>query len=898
MTPETTAINYPAHFESDVVLRHGRTLRLRPVRPEDTEALLHFFRELSPDSLQSRFFNARTPESALKDTPVDVDYEDDFGVVAEVGGEIVGVAHYYRSRGNPKIAEVAFTIADRAQGTGIGTRMLEKLADVARTKHIEYFFADVLAENRKMIDVFLASGFKVTSKSAVDSVHVSFPIEPTEEYAEALAFRSQKAAWASMKPIFQPRTIAVVGASRRSGQLGGEVLRNLKQTGFCGELFAVNPASSAIDGVASFPTLSAVPVDIDLAIIAVPAEQVEAVIDDCIAKHVAAVVIITAGFGESGETGRAAEQRLLEKVRSAGIRMVGPNCMGVINTAPDVRMHATFSTIYPPAGNVAMSSQSGALGLAILDYARNLNLGFSTFISVGNKVDVSGNDLIQYWAEDANTDVVLLYLESFGNPKKFGEIARRVGRKKPIVAVKGGRSAAAARAQSHTGVLAGSDAIVADLFRQSGVIRTDTIEEMFDVATMLANQPLPIGRRVAIISNTRGPGILAADACETNGLTVVQLSAEAAARLHDTVPSAVSVDNPVNLPASASADEYRAALELLLADSNVDSLLIIYIPVQPTHAASIAAVIRETAAKAKTKGKTLVATFMSGGGAPEPLTPVPSFSFPERAVSALARATRYAEWRRRPVGTVPQFDDFDVPLIRQVVEGVLARGGGWMDASEVHDLLLAANIPTAMLETVGTVYEAVHAAMRMGFPVVVKAVGPTLQHKSEAGAVKLGLQDEREVREAYLEMQGRLGDQMTGAIVQQMIEGGIEVMVGATQDRTFGHIVAYGAGGSLVEVLSDVAFRIHPLTDVDAEDLVNETRSAKLLGGFRGGRPCDRAAVRDVILRISALLSVCPEIAELDINPLKALAEGAAAVDARIRIEVPSPKPPTRRVSY
>ncbi len=896
MQPETTAINYPAHFEFDVVLRNGRTLLLRPVKPEDHEPLLEFFRRLSPDSLHSRFFDTRTPESALKDTPVVVDYEDDFGVVAEVSGEIVGVAHYFRSRRNPKIAEVAFTISDRAQGTGIGTRLLEKLAHIARTKHVEQFFADVLTENQKMIDVFLGSGFNVTSRSAEGSVHVLFPIEPTESYAEAAAFRSQKAAYASMKSIFEPRAIAVVGASKRVGQLGGEILRNLKGTGFRGQLYAVNPKATDIDGVRSFPSLKEIPGEVDLAIVTVPAEHTEAVIDDCIAKAVSAVIVITAGFSETGEAGRAAEQRLLEKLRSAGIRMVGPNCMGVINTAPDVRMHATFSAIYPPAGNVAMSSQSGALGLAILDYARNLNIGFSTFISVGNKVDVSGNDLIQYWAEDANTDVVLLYLESFGNPKKFGEIARRVARKKPIVAVKAGRSKGGARAaESHTGALASSDAIVADLFRQAGVIRTDTLEEMFDVATMLANQPLPIGRRVAIVTNAGGPGILAADACEANGLVLAQLSDETTARLRASLPPAASVHNPVDMIASASSEDYRHAMELLLGDPAVDSVLIIYIPVQATHAAAVAAVIRETAAKAK--GKSLVATFMSAAG-PLPLAPVPSFAFPERAVNALARATRYAEWRRRPVGVVPQFDDFDVPLIRQVVGAVLGRGGGWLHAGEVHELMLAANIPTAMLETVTTVYEAVHAAMRMGFPVAVKALGSSLVHKTEAGAVKLALQDERKVREAYLEMQGRLGERMTGAVVQQMIEGGVEVMVGATQDPIFGHIVAYGAGGTLVELLSDVSFRIHPLSDVDAEDMVTETRSAKLLGGFRGSPACDRKAVRDVVLRVSALLTVCPEIAELDINPLKALPEGAAAVDARIRVEVPSPKPASRRVSY
>jgi acetate---CoA ligase (ADP-forming) len=888
---------YPAHFESDVVLRNGRTLRLRPVRAEDHAAMLAFFRNLSGDSLHSRFFDARTPESAMRDTPVDIDYDDDFGVVGEDAGEIIAVAHYYRLRHNRKIAEVAFTIADRAQGCGIGTRLLEKLADVARTKEIETFFADVLPENRPMLDVFLCSGFNVTSRSEEGSVHVAFSIEETAVYEEAAAARSQKAAYASMKSIFEPRVIAVVGASRHAGHLGTALLDNLKTTGYTGSLYAVHPSASEIDGVPALPSITAIKEKVDLAIIAVPAERVESVIDDCVEKGVGAVVIITAGFGETGEAGRAAELRILEKVRNAGIRMVGPNCMGVINTAHAVNMHATFSPIFPPRGNVAMSSQSGALGLAILDYARMLNIGFSTFISVGNKADVSGNDLIQYWAEDLNTDVMLLYLESFGNPKKFGEIARRVARRKPIVAVKSGRSAAGARAaSSHTGALASSDALVDDLFKQSGVIRTDTLEELFDVAALLANQPLPAGKRVAITTNAGGPGILAADACCAAGLEIAQLSDTTIESLRASLPPAASVRNPVDMIASASAEHYRHSLRLLLDDPNVDSVIALYIPVVAKEAEEVAAAIREAAEH--THGKTLLATFMSARGVPSSLAPVPVFPFPERAANALARATRYAEWRRRPVGTVPHFDDFDVPAMRTIVDRALARGSEWLDAAETYELLLGANIPAARLERVDNVYDAVSAAMRMGFPVALKAEGPALLHKSEVGAVKLSLGDEREVREAYDDLQSRLGDGMTGAVVQQMIPGGVEVMVGSMEDPTFGQVVAFGAGGTLVELLSDVTLRMHPLTDADADDMLVATKMATLLRGFRGAKPSDVAAVKDVLLRVSAMLTVCPEIAELDLNPLKALESGVYAVDARVRVKRVEPRPPSRRVAY
>ena len=635
MTAAEPEVTYPAHLEADVVLRTGRTLRIRPVRSDDVERLREFFSTLSPETLHARFFAVCTADMALTYAPSLVDYVHDFGVVGEVSSRIVAVAHYYASPQHPRIAEVAFAIADDQQGRGIGTHLLEKLAVAARLNHIERFEAEVLAGNTRMLDVFLSSGFDVTRRSDGGTTHVSFAIEPTASSRSVAAGRAQNAAHESMKPIFEPRSIAVVGAGRRPGQLGHEIVSNLRHAGYTGELYIVNPNADEIEGVRSYPSLMDIGGTIDLAIVVVPAAEVEKVIDDCVKKSVRGVVVITAGFAETGEIGREAERRLLDKVRAAGMRMVGPNCMGVINTDPAIRMHGTFSATYPPAGNVAMSSQSGALGVAILDYARSLNIGFSTFLSVGNKADVSGNDLIQYWAEDQRTDVILLYLESFGNPRKFAEIAKRVGKTKPIVLVKAGRSASGARAAaSHTGALATSDVIVADLLRQAGVIRTDTLEELFDVASLLANQPLPRGRRVAILTNAGGPGILAADACEARGLTLAPLAETTVARLRSFLPAAASVGNPVDMIASASPEHYRRSLEALLDDDSIDDVLVIYIPVLPTEAPDVAAAIRETAAHAK--GKTILATFMSSHGVPASLAPVPSFAFPERAVGALA----------------------------------------------------------------------------------------------------------------------------------------------------------------------------------------------------------------------------------------------------------------------
>ena len=890
-----TTIPYPVQFESDVVLRTGRTMHIRPIRAEDQDRLIDFYARLSPESMHARFFDARRPEIAAAATPATVDYDREFGAVAEIGGEIVGIAHYFAARRRPEVAEVAFAISDRAQGCGAGTKLLETLVAAAREHDIHLFEAEVLGDNKRMLDVFLGMGFDVKHRTADGVVHLAFPIAPTAAATEQAAKRSQTAAYASMKAVFAPRSIAVIGASRRPGQLGRGVLSNLRASGYTGGLYAINPNVTEIDGVPSFASLRDIGEPVELAILAVPAELVESALDDCIANGVSAVVVISAGFGEVGEIGRRREAALVEKIRRAGIRMVGPNCMGVINTDPSVRMQGTFAPVFPPAGNVAMSSQSGALGLAVLDYARSLNIGFSTFISVGNKADVSGNDLIQYWAEDPKTDVILLYLESFGNPRKFGEIARRVGRTKPIVAVKAGRSAGGAKAaSSHTGALATSDAIVDDLFRQAGIIRTGTLEEMFDVAALLANQPLPKGRRVAILTNAGGPGILAADVCEANGLQLAQLGGETVGALRSFLPAAASFGNPVDMIASASPEQYRRGLELLLADPNIDAVVVIYIPVLATDAANVAAAIREGATTSQ--GKTILATFMSAAGVPAPLAPVPSFAFPERAVNALAQVTRYAEWRAKPEGTFAAHE-VDAPQLRSIMESSCAGGGRWLDPLEVNGVLRAAGIGAPVTLFAATSDEAMEAAMSLGFPVALKAYGPGLLHKTEAGGVKLNLAHEYDVVAAFESLASSFGDAMTGALIQPMVSGGVEMMLGATWQPSFGHVIAAGAGGTLVELLGDVAFRIPPLTDRDAREMIDALRCSKLLCGYRGAAPVDAQALQDAILRLSTLLDVCPEIREIDLNPLKVLAHGVMAVDARIRVEPVTPTS-SRRIAY
>ncbi len=687
----------------------------------------------------------------------------------------------------------------------------------------------------------------------------------------------------SLRPFFEPACVAVVGASRERNKIGSEILHNLIATGFTGSVVPIHPTAQFIQGLKAYPRVAEVSTTVDLAIIVVPAAQVAAAVDDCLAGKVPAICIISAGFGESSDEGRTAERDLVRKIRGAGSRLIGPNCMGLLNTDAQYSLNATFSPVYPPIGRVAMSTQSGALGLAILDYARQLNIGISSFVSVGNKADVSGNDLLQYWETDPRTAVILLYLESFGNPSKFSHLARRISRTKPIVALKSGRSPAGARAAaSHTGALASSDDFVDALFHQAGVIRTDTVTELFDVATLLARQPLPQGRRIAILTNAGGPGILAADACLANGLTAAELSAETRTALRTFLPAAAAVNNPVDMLASAPPEHYRRALQLLLADPQVDSVMAIFIPPMITSADEVATAIADAAAHGP--GKPVAGVFMRSHAAPESLAAVPCYAFPEPAAIALARVAAYGEWRRQPLGEIPSLPNFHAGLARAVVEAALRRGGGWLTAVEANALISAVGIATPRSHLATSVDEAVEAAMKLGLPVALKAVGAALLHKTEHRALRLNLDTKAAVRAAACELTKALGDRMDGLLVQHMVSGGAEMMVGAINDATFGHVVVCGSGGVLVDLLADSSCRLHPVTDRDAREMVESLKGVRLLRGFRGAEPADEAAFREAILRISALVGLCPEIQELDLNPIKVLPGGVSAIDVRVRV--------------
>src|SRR5581483_10304157 len=594
---------------------------------------------------------------------------------------------------------------------------------------------------------------------------------------------------------------------------------------------------------------------------------------------------------------RAAEQQLFEMVRKSGMRMVGPNCMGVLNTDPVVRLNATFAPQAPPTGNIGMYSQSGALGIAILDYMNSRGLGLSAFVSAGNRSDVSNNDLLAYWLDDPRTAVVVLYLESVGNPRKFARLAPEVARRRPIVAVKSGRSAAGRRAaSSHSAALASLDVAVEALFEQAGVIRTNTLMGMFDVVAMLSTQPIPGGPRVGVVTNAGGPGILLADACEANGLTLPALSEETLRELASFLPARAGFGNPIDMTATAGPDEYERTIAAVGADSNVDSLVAINVPITEGLRARIGEGIARGAARVPAH-KPVLAVPLSSQWPPVVLNAgargqVPCYAFPENTAMVLAAAWRYARWRSRPRGNALSLSPFALSTVRAVVDRVLAGadGGRWLAPEDVATVLRAAGIEIALAER-ASVADAPRVADRIGYPLVAKVMAPGVTHKSDIGGVIMGLNSAVAVAEAAVTLAERArnaGAQLEGVLLQLEVPGGIEALVGVTTDPTFGPLVVCGLGGMMVELIHDVAFRLTPVTDIDAHEMVGSLRSARLLDGYRGAAPGDRAALVSILQRVSALVDAIPELTEMDLNPVKVLApgRGAVVVDARMRVRV------------
>jgi acetyl coenzyme A synthetase (ADP forming)-like protein len=889
-------IGFP-HRDGNVVLRDGSTVRIRAMQPSDDQVLLALFESLSEDSRWLRFLSVASGAALAVEAKRETNLDRTVGLLAFSGSEERVVGHAFYAGIDESRAEVAFTIADDFQRRGLGTLLLCQLADIAAANGVESFEAEVAAANQAMLNVFRESGFPIEMGATAGQLHVSFPTSFTKEAVERFERRESTAAVNALKLFFNPRSVAVIGASRRRGSIGGEIFHNLIGYGFEGPVYPVNPTAAVIQSVPAYKSVEDIPGPVDLAVIVVPAEHVLATAESCGRKGVKALVVISAGFSETGTHGQEDQIRLVQICRASGMRLIGPNCMGIINTDPEVHLDATFAPGVPPAGRVGFSSQSGALGLAIIQHANSLGLGISTFVSVGNKADISGNDLLRYWETDPNTDVILLYLESFGNPKKFSQIARRVGRRKPIVVVKSGRSAAGARAtSSHTGALiAASDVTVNALFRQAGVIRTDTLEELFDVASLLVNQPLPKGNRVGIITNAGGPGILCADACEARGLEVSILNDATHKALREFLPAGAGVGNPIDMIASAPAEHYRRTLELVAADDNVDSLIAIFTPPLVTRAEDVG---REIVAAIKSAHiqKPVLSVFLSAEAAPEILheAHIPSYRFPETAAIALARAARYGRWRARPENTPAIFKDIRRDDAAALIAAALERGNGWLTAAETATLLSYYGLPLIEQRIVDTPDAAGRVAELFDSRIALKAVGPGLLHKTDAGAVRLNLDGPAAVRQAATEMRDQLvaqGHAPDSFVVQRMADPGVEMLVGVVHDPQFGPVVACGAGGVQVELLRDVSVRLTPLAREDAAEMVRSLKTFPLLNGFRGSAKCDVAALEEGLLRLSAIVEDLPQIAELDCNPFVVYEDGAVILDARVRVEAVEPKP-------
>jgi acetyl coenzyme A synthetase (ADP forming)-like protein len=893
----TTPRVYPRQLEAEVATRDGSLTHIRPVRSDDADKVLDFLRTLPDEDRRMRFFSFGIDLARAARDETDVDYVQSLGLIATIGPEERVVGHGLYAPCRDGCAEVAFAVSPDYQGRGLATLLLGQLAEAASANGIDTFQALVLPENKRMLSVFRESGFPVKIKHEMGTVEIAMPTSLTPDRLARFDQREEVASANALRRILYPRSVAIIGASRNPDSVGAAVVRNLQASGFRGPIYPVNPSAATIQSLAAYPSVEMIPGGVDLVVVAVPADRVLEAARQCGRKGVQALIVLTAGFSEEGDEGRHRQAELLSICRDNGIRLIGPNCIGVINTDPCSPLNATFGPLTAKPGCIGLASQSGAVGLAAIDFTTARDMGFSSVVSMGNKADISGNDLLGYWHLDPRTDVILLYLESFGNPRKFARLARSIGRSKPIVALKSGRSAVGARATaSHTGaLLAASDVTVDALFRQAGVIRTDTLDEMLDVAELLSHQPLPAGPRLGIVTNVGGPGVMCADACESHNLQVPALSDSTQSALRRILPDAATVLNPVDMLAAATPDQYRQAVQLVANDPNVDAVITIFLPplvAQPAEVArAVAAAVEDGAVR-----KPVLSVFMSSAALPDLTTlsgrRIPRYHMPEPAVVALAHAVRYAAWRSRPVEPIPDLKDIQREQAAILLSDKLQRGGGWLSPDEVRELLAFYGLPVIEQRLVGSAREAGEVAHDFGGEVAVKVVAPGILHKSDAGGVRLHVRGAAAARRACRQMtrtvQQTSNVDPSGFLVQRMAEPGVELLVGVINDPRFGPTIACGAGGTLVELLKDVAVRLTPLTRTDASGMLRELRSYPLLDGYRGAQPCDTAAVEDILLRVSLLVEDHPCIAELDCNPVIVGPTGACVVDARVRIEVAS----------
>jgi acetyl coenzyme A synthetase (ADP forming)-like protein len=887
---------YPTSREADVILRDGSSVHVRPVRGEDEMALAGFFEGLTAESRGLRFFSAAPNVAGEAERAVNVDYADRYGLIATRGEDSSPVGHAGYARISEGTAEVAFAVADVMQGRGLATILLAHLAEVAHERGITAFEAEVLPENHRMIAVFRDSGLPVEVQSAPGSIQVKLPTSLSSEAVERFEDRDRAAAAAATMHFIEPSSVAVIGASRERDSVGGQTFHNLLEPGFEGTAYPVNRQADVVQSVRAYGSIRELPGPVDLAVIAVPAGAVLEVVRECAAARIPGVVVMSAGFAEVGEEGAELQRKLLAACREGGVRLIGPNCLGVINTAPKVRLNATFAPRMPAPGNVGFVSQSGALGLAFIDLSGDRNLGLSSFASVGNRADITANDLLEYWESDGRTDVALLYIESFSDPRRFSRVAPRVGRTKPVVVVKSGRSRAGARAtSSHTGaMLAASDMTVEALFQQAGVIRTDSLAEMLDVASLLASQPLPQGRRVAVLTNAGGPGIMCADACEASGLELPPLPDEVQERLRRLLPPEASLANPVDMIATATAEQYRQSIAALGAWEGIDALIVIFVRPLLIRAEEVADGVSRAIEKLPRRIP-VQAVFMSGEDRAAMIREgsMPTYLYPEDCAKALGRAVGHAEWRRRPPRVPPAFADTRPDVAAAVIAEALEDGPGWLDFQRLSRLLEAYGISLARWRLAGDSQEAGKAAAEIGGHVALKALGREIVHKSELGAIRVGLSGRQQVADAAAgidESLRRAEVRREQFLVQAMVEGGVEMLVGVVGDAVFGPVIACGAGGVEAELINDVAVRLSPLTEPDAHEMLRSLATFPLLTGYRGAPKVDLDSLIQVLLRTSAMVDAHQEIAELDLNPVIVSPDGARTVDARVRVEAVAPR--------
>ncbi|WP_405541710.1 GNAT family N-acetyltransferase [Streptomyces phaeochromogenes] len=859
---------YPDDLEQPGLVRTGRSTFVRPIRPEDADRLVAFVGGLSRATLAYRSLGPviRARDDVIRRGAY-VDYLNELALVALAGDEIAGLVRYVRDTEDPDHAEVTFTIRDDDQSEGFGRLLLEHIAAAARARGIRVLKADVLADNTRMINVFLGSGYRVESGPPGQIVHFDIAVDPQAQAVARAERREHTAVRRSLRPLLEPRSVAVIGANRSPLTIGHEIVANLLRGGFRGSVFPVNPRAGQVAGARAYPSVRELPEPPDLALIAVRAEAVPDVVRECAAAGVKAVVVVSTGFGETGAAGRSTELELSRFARASGMRLVGPNCMGVVNTTPAARLAATFSPALPTPGRVAMSSQSGPLGLAVLDFARRLRLGFSGFVSVGHAVDVSTNDLLQWWEEDPETSVILLHVETFGNPRRFARIARRVAPRKPIIAVHpghghatgqvdpGGRGGSGRRGDPESrGDTAGhadppgpSDSAVSSLFAQSGVIRTRSLQELFDAALLLAHQPPPPGNRVAVITNAGGPAALTVGACVASGLRVPPLGERTRETLRTDLGPGAEVANPVDLTPMATAAHYRQALDAVLADDGIDAAIVLFMPPLADKPDEVAAAILDAAEAAPSKP--VVASFLGGAGVADLLhrgeLVVPTYAFPESAAASLGHAAAYQAWRSTPAGVVPDLPGVDTDRARSLLAGC-APGP------------VPPRIAAELLDSYGI-------AVRDAEP----GSGPGSEPRSEPGS-ELGSESGSEPGS---EPGSRLGS-------------GPDAFLSVGADPVFGPVIAFGLTGDYADLMADVAHRVTPLSDRDAREMVRSLRAAPLLDGRVGGPGVDLSALEETVLRISAMVEDLPEIEAMELRPIRLLppGDGVAVTRATIRL--------------